>query len=127
MVPVAEFGLPLAFFAVAALVFGLLVGSFLNVVIYRVPRGESIVYPGSHCGSCGVPVRPYDNIPLLSYALLRGRCRFCQAKISPIYPAVELLTGLLFFAVLLNDGPKWMALAQIASGAVITSLIFQMA
>src|SRR2546421_10438137 len=101
MPPVAE--LPPAFFAFAAFVFGLLVGSFLNVVIYRVPRSESIIYPGSHCGACGKPVKSYDNIPLLSYALLGGRCRACKAKISVIYPAVELLTGLLFFAVAIKD------------------------
>src|SRR5919204_1227161 len=112
MPPVTDLSLPPAFYAVAALVFGLLVGSFLNVVIYRIPRSESIVYPGSHCGSCGAPVRPYDNIPLLSYALLGGRCRACKAKISAIYPTVELLTGLLFLAVLLKSGPTWTALAE---------------
>jgi len=124
MPPVAEFGLPFAFYAVAALVFGLLVGSFLNVVIYRIPRGESIVYPGSHCGACGAPVRPYDNIPLVSYALLRGQCRLCRAKISLIYPSVELLTGLLFFAVLLKDGLTWITIAEMTFVAVIISLIF---
>lgn len=122
MPPVAE--LPPAFFAIAAFIFGLLVGSFLNVVIYRVPRGESIIYPGSHCGSCGKPVKHYDNIPLLSYALLRGRCRACKAKFSVIYPAVELLTGLLFLAVMLKSGPTWGAIAEMVFVAVIVSLIF---
>jgi leader peptidase (prepilin peptidase) / N-methyltransferase len=68
---------------------GLLVGSFLNVCIARLPRGESIAFPGSHCPQCGAPVRAWQNIPLLSYALLRGRCSHCQARISPRYPAVE--------------------------------------
>jgi len=122
MPPVAE--LPPAFFALAALVFGLLVGSFLNVVIYRVPRGESIIYPGSHCGSCGASVKAYDNIPLLSYALLGGRCRACKAKFSAIYPAVELLTGLLFLAVMLKSGPTWEAIAELWFVAVIVALIF---
>lgn len=126
-------GLPSVFFALAAFVFGLLVGSFLNVVIYRVPRGESIIYPGSHCGSCGKPVKPYDNIPLLSYTLLGGRCRACKAKISLIYPAVELLTGLLFLAVMLKSGPMAIAnteasfitvMAEMVFVAVIISLIF---
>ncbi len=122
MPPVAE--LPPAFFAIAAFIFGLLVGSFLNVVIYRVPRGESIAYPGSHCGACGKPVKPYDNIPLLSYVLLGGRCRACKAKFSAIYPAVELLTGLLFLAVMLKDGPTWRAVAEMWFVAVIVALIF---
>ncbi len=115
---------PFAFYAVFTFVFGLLVGSFLNVVIYRVPRGESIVSPGSHCGSCGAPVRPYDNIPLLSYALLGGRCRNCKTKISLIYPAVELLTAVLFLAIIFKSGPVQTAAAEMAFVAVIISLIF---
>jgi leader peptidase (prepilin peptidase)/N-methyltransferase len=78
--------------------FGLIIGSFLNVCIYRLPRHESIVTPGSHCPACGKPVRPYDNIPVLSYLWLRGKCRFCRRPISLQYPMVELLTGLAFFA-----------------------------
>jgi leader peptidase (prepilin peptidase)/N-methyltransferase len=116
--------LPLTFYAVFTFVFGLLVGSFLNVVIHRVPRGESIVSPGSHCGSCGAPVRPYDNIPLLSYVLLGGRCRKCKTKISLIYPTVELLTAVLFLAVLFKSGPTQIAVAETAFVAVIISLIF---
>lgn len=117
--------LPPAFFAIAAFIFGLLVGSFLNVVIYRVPRGESIIYPGSHCGSCGKAVKPYDNIPLLSYVLLRGRCRACKAKFSAIYPAVELLTGLLFLALTLEPmGITEVVIVKMAFVAVIISLIF---
>ena len=78
-------------------VFGLIIGSFLNVCIHRVPRGESIVSPGSHCPRCGKAVRPYDNVPVLAYLWLRGRCRDCGERISPQYPAVELLTGMVFF------------------------------
>ncbi len=85
-------------------VLGLLVGSFLNVVIYRLPRGESLVTPGSHCPSCGTPVKPYDNIPVVSWLLLRGRCRSCAAPISPRYPLVEALTGAAFVGVALTRG-----------------------
>jgi leader peptidase (prepilin peptidase) / N-methyltransferase len=116
--------LPFAFYACAALACGLLIGSFLNVVIYRVPRGESVAFPGSHCGSCGAAVKAYDNIPLLSYALLRGRCRQCRAAISWVYPAVELLTGLLFLAVAVKSGPTWRAVAEMAFVAVMVALVF---
>ena len=78
--------------------FGLVVGSFLNVCICRIPRGESVVSPRSHCPGCGAAIRPYDNVPLLSYLLLRGRCRSCGESISLQYPVVELATGLLFYA-----------------------------
>jgi leader peptidase (prepilin peptidase)/N-methyltransferase len=80
-------------------ILGLLVGSFLNVVIWRVPRGESVVRPGSHCPRCDAPLRPLDNIPVLSWLILRGRCRHCQAPINPRYPLVELLTAVLFLVV----------------------------
>src|SRR5262249_57175915 len=79
-----------------AAAFGLLIGSFLNVVIYRVPKGLSIVRPGSACPGCGTEIRPADNIPVFSYLMLRGRCRSCGTRISPEYPVVELLTALLF-------------------------------
>jgi leader peptidase (prepilin peptidase) / N-methyltransferase len=79
----------------AAAVLGTVWGSFFNVCIARVPRGESVVRPASHCFSCGRPVRAVDNIPILSYLILRGRCRFCGAKFSPRYLLVEVLTALL--------------------------------
>lgn len=85
-------------------VLGLLIGSFLNVVIHRVPRGLSLVSPGSACPSCARPVRPRDNIPVLSWLLLRGRCRDCGAPIAGRYPRVELGTGLGFAAVALHVG-----------------------
>ena len=76
-------------------VLGAIVGSFLNVVAYRLPRHESLITPASHCPGCGTPVKPYDNIPILSFMLLRGRCRSCSAPISPRYPLVEALTAAL--------------------------------
>ena len=76
-------------------VLGAIVGSFLNVVVYRLPRHESLVTPASHCPRCGTPVKPYDNIPVLSWLLLRGHCRSCGAPISPRYPLVEALTAAL--------------------------------
>ena len=77
-------------------ILGLLIGSFLNVVIWRVPRGESVVRPPSHCPHCDHRLAPLDNIPLLSWLALRGRCRYCGGPISARYPAVELTTGVLF-------------------------------
>ncbi|MEA2377563.1 MAG: leader peptidase (prepilin peptidase) / N-methyltransferase [Thermoleophilaceae bacterium] len=88
----------------AAAVLGALIGSFLNVVIYRLPRGGSLLTPGSHCPSCDAPVRAFDNVPVLSWLLLRGRCRSCAAPISPRYPAVELLTAVCFAAVVAVRG-----------------------
>jgi leader peptidase (prepilin peptidase) / N-methyltransferase len=76
---------------------GLVIGSFLNVCIYRIPLGKSIVFPGSGCPACGAPIRPYDNIPILSFLMLRGKCRSCGKPISLQYPIVELLSGLAFF------------------------------
>jgi leader peptidase (prepilin peptidase) / N-methyltransferase len=88
-------------------VFGLLIGSFLNVVIYRVPLGESIVLPGSHCPNCNAAIKPYDNVPVISYALLGGKCRNCGVGISPIYPAIELLVAILFLLVFIKDGNQF--------------------
>src|SRR6202521_5090544 len=81
-----------------AFLFGLVVGSFLNVCILRIPENKSIVLPASSCTNCGKAIAPYDNIPVLSWLILGGKCRNCKTKISPMYPAVELLTGLLFLA-----------------------------
>jgi leader peptidase (prepilin peptidase) / N-methyltransferase len=80
---------------------GLLIGSFLNVVIYRLPRHESLISPGSHCPACDAPVKPYDNIPVISWLLLRGKCRKCGTSISMRYPAVELTTAALVVVVAL--------------------------
>jgi leader peptidase (prepilin peptidase)/N-methyltransferase len=89
---------------VVAAPFGLLIGSFLNVVAYRLPRGESLVKPGSHCTTCGEAVRPWDNVPVLSWLVLRGRCRGCGDRISARYPAIELITALVFAATALVNG-----------------------
>ena len=80
-------------------VFGLVWGSFLNVVIYRVPRGLSLLRPPSSCPGCGARIKPYDNVPVLSYLILRGKCRKCGRRISPVYPTVEALTALAFILV----------------------------
>ncbi len=92
--------IPLGFLRAVAVVFGVLWGSFLNVVIYRLPRDISVVSPPSHCPSCGKPVKPYDNIPLLSFLILRGRTRCCHTKMSLRYPIVEALGGLAAWACL---------------------------
>lgn len=90
--------------AAVAAVFGALIGSFLNVVIWRLPRGESLVKPPSHCPGCDTPIKPYDNVPVVSWLILRGRCRHCDAPIHWRYPLVELLTSLLCAGVVLRFG-----------------------
>ncbi|GAB3597219.1 A24 family peptidase [Angustibacter peucedani] len=92
---------------VLAVVLGLVIGSFLNVVVWRVPRGESVVRPGSHCPRCGREIRGRDNVPVLSWLLLRGRCRDCGEPISIRYPLVEAVTGLLFGVVAWRIGLAW--------------------
>jgi leader peptidase (prepilin peptidase)/N-methyltransferase len=92
--------LPYWFWASVAIALGLTLGSFLNVVIHRLPRGESVAYPPSRCPACGAPIRPYDNVPILSFIVLRGRARCCNAPISPRYPLTELLGGLAGWASL---------------------------
>src|SRR5438270_5388220 len=93
--------MPVAIGAVFAGALGAAVGSFLNVVIYRLPKGISLVRPRSHCPGCGNPVKPQDNVPVLGWLLLRGRCRSCQARISARYPGVEAVTAVLAVAVVL--------------------------
>lgn len=92
---------------VLAAVLGLAIGSFLNVVIWRVPRGESVAHPPSACPRCGAGIKPYDNVPVLSWLLLRGRCRNCSEPISWRYPLIEAATAALFVAVVLWFGPVW--------------------
>src|SRR3954447_449553 len=87
-----------------AMVGGLTIGSFLNVVVHRLPRGESLAVPGSHCPACSQPVRPQDNVPILSWLALRGRCRHCGLAISARYPLIELATAVTFVAVALARG-----------------------
>ena len=114
--------LPLGVTLPALGLLGLLVGSFLNVVIHRVPEGLSLVRPASACPACGHPVRPYDNVPVLSWLVLRGRCRDCDATISSRYPLVELATGALFLLVGLQFGGSGFtpaALALVAGGVAL--------
>ncbi|MEW6409594.1 MAG: prepilin peptidase [Nitrospirota bacterium] len=87
------------FIYIAIFAFGAVVGSFLNVCIYRMPRGESIISPPSHCPSCGDKIHSYDNIPIISYLILKGRCRSCNQAISPVYPTVELLNGICYVII----------------------------
>lgn len=114
--------------AVCALVFGALglcVGSFLNVVAYRWPRGESVVRPGSRCPHCGAPVRPWQNVPVASWLLLRGRCAACRGPISARYPLVELGTGVVFAAIGARFGwePTTLAWLVLAGLLVAASLV----
>jgi len=126
------------FWLVMLFILGACIGSFLNVIIWRLPRGESIVFPGSHCPRCGRPIRWHDNIPILSWLLLRGRCRDCKAKISPRYLAVEFTTAVLvaglyagYFLLDLRDGagkfadawPMYAAHAALLCGLLACSLV----
>ncbi|MBG0830671.1 prepilin peptidase [Planomonospora sp. ID67723] len=110
---------------VLAGVLGLLVGSFLNVVIHRVPRAESLLRPGSHCPHCAAAVRPWQNVPVLSWLALRGRCAACREPISARYPLVELATAVLFAAVTARFGvtPELPAYLYLAAVAVALSMI----
>ena len=107
-----------------ALVLGLVIGSFLNVVIRRLPRGESLAYPPSYCPSCGHRLGPKDLVPVLSYLALRGRCRYCQSPISPRYPLVEAITGSLFLLAALFYPPSPMAFSVFAFLAFLVALAF---
>jgi leader peptidase (prepilin peptidase)/N-methyltransferase len=89
-----------------SVLFGAMIGSFLNVCICRLPKEESIVFPGSHCPQCSKPIRWYDNIPLVSYLLLRGKCRHCHRSISMQYPLVEGITALLSLLLFITFGPS---------------------
>lgn len=116
--------LPPAVVAVFIFVFGLIIGSFLNVCILRIPAGKSIVAPASACPKCGAAIRPYDNIPVLSWFLLGGKCRKCKSPISPMYPLVELLTGLLFLACYRAFGLTFAAAKWAAFSAILVVLVF---
>jgi leader peptidase (prepilin peptidase) / N-methyltransferase len=108
----------------AGILVGLLVGSFLNVCIHRMPRDLSVVRPRSHCPACEAWISWYDNIPVLSYLWLGGRCRHCKARISFRYPLVELLTALTFGIVCQRYGFTWMSLKECLFGALLIGLIF---
>ncbi len=117
--------LPPWIFSLVGLIFGLMVGSFANVCIARLPKKESIIFPASHCPQCNKPIHVTDNIPLISYILLKGQCRNCKQKISLIYPAIELVTGLLMAAVFYRFGFSWECLifAIVVPALVIITMI----
>ena len=105
-------------------ILGLIVGSFSNVCIYRIPRNESIIYPASHCPKCRSKIKPVDNIPLLSYILLKGRCRNCKSKISIQYPIVELITGLIYLIIYLTYGLGVQTLIYIILSSALMIIAF---
>lgn len=102
-----------------AAVLGLVIGSFLNVVAYRVPRHESVVHPPSRCPACGTQLKAADNVPVLSWLVLRGRCRYCRAPISPRYPLVEAATAASFALTAWALGPTWQLVPFAALGAAV--------
>jgi leader peptidase (prepilin peptidase)/N-methyltransferase len=116
--------IPQPFIYVLTGILGALIGSFLNVVVHRVPREESIVLPSSRCPSCGGAIAFYDNVPVLSYLMLGGRCRSCKVHISARYPAVEALTALLWLAVVWRDGLTYALPFDLIFVTAITALIF---
>ena len=113
------------FLAVAAALFGAVVGSFLNVVVHRLPAGESLVFPGSRCPKCGAPIRPWHNVPVFGWLALGGRCRDCREPISPRYPLVELANALLWAALALRFGLGFQlfAFAALCSALLAITLI----
>ena len=110
---------------IVAFIFGSVVGSFLNVCIHRMPNGESVVWPRSHCPICKKRIPGYDNIPFLSYIMLGGKCRFCKQKISLRYPLVELLTALIFVVLYGRYGVSYNLFVYIAliSGLIIATFV----
>nr|WP_239078835.1 A24 family peptidase [Cellulomonas marina] len=125
MVPAADPSVPQAVLVPAVALLGLLVGSFLNVVVWRVPRGLSVVRPPSACPGCGAPVRPRDNVPVVSWLLLRGRCRDCRRPVSVRYPLVEAGTAVAFGAVAAWVGASWAlpALLHLAAVSIVLALV----
>jgi len=105
---------------IVSIIFGAIVGSFLNVCIYRLPKEESIVWPGSHCIHCKKPIKFYDNIPLISYLLLRGKCRYCKGPISTQYPLIEGITAFSSLVLLMRFG---LSLTYITYFAFVAALI----
>ena len=109
--------------AVIVFIFGAMIGSFLNVVIYRIPKGESIVFPSSKCQSCQNSLKWWHNIPIFSWLFLRGKCYFCKEKISAQYPIVEFLTGIIFVALYFKLGLVWYLPFIAASFAALFALV----
>lgn len=109
--------------AILVFIFGTLIGSFLNVVIYRIPKGESIVFPSSKCQSCGESLKWYHNIPLFSWLFLGGKCAFCKAAIAKQYPIVEFLTGIIFVTLYFKLGLVWYLPFVAGSFAALFALV----
>ena len=109
--------------AVIVFIFGTMIGSFLNVVIYRIPKGESIVFPSSKCQNCQTPLKWYHNIPIFSWLFLGGKCTFCKAPIAKQYPMVEFITGVIFVALFFKLGLVWYLPFIAASFAAIFALV----
>lgn len=105
-------------------IYGLIIGSFLNVCIYRIPRGESIAWPGSHCPACSHDLKWYDNIPLFSYLMLRGKCRYCKTTISPQYPLVESLNAFAYIIIYLKFGFEVDFIFYSLMSSVLVAIIF---
>jgi len=108
-------------FPITAFALGAIIGSFLNVVIHRYPLGESIVFPPSRCPHCGAPIKPWDNVPILAWLWLRGRCRACRGPIEARYPLVELANALFYLAVMQRTGPtaSFVAIAALVSMTIV--------
>ena len=109
------------FYLVYSFILGTVIGSFLNVVIYRLPRGQNLSYPGSSCPICKEKIRWYDNVPILSYIALGGKCRVCKTKISIQYPLVELLAGFLFLLVYVKFGYSILTIKYFIFVAILIS------
>ncbi len=112
-----------AIIAIVIFIFGTMIGSFLNVVIYRIPKGESIVFPASKCQSCQTPLKWYHNIPIFSWLALRGKCAFCKESIAKQYPIVEFVTGIIFMALYFKLGLVWYLPFMAASFAALFALV----
>jgi leader peptidase (prepilin peptidase)/N-methyltransferase len=111
------------FTIITLFIFGITIGSFLNVVIYRIPKGESIAFPSSHCQSCNTPLKWYHNIPIFSWLFLGGKCAFCKEPISKQYPIVEFVTGLIFVTLYLKVGFEWYLPAVLLSFTALFALV----
>ncbi|MDE3155639.1 MAG: prepilin peptidase, partial [Acidobacteriota bacterium] len=107
---------------VLAALWGLAIGSFLNVCIHRLPTGGSVVHPPSHCPNCQHQLAWFENVPVLSYVVLRGRCRQCRTRISPMYPLIELVTAIVFVATWLQIGPGWLLGSRLVLASALIAL-----
>jgi len=111
------------FTLITLFIFGITIGSFLNVVIYRIPKNESVAFPSSHCQSCNTPLKWYHNVPIFSWIFLGGKCAFCKESISKQYPIVEFITGLLFVILYSKIGFEWYLPAILLSFTALFALV----